>query len=132
MRIKGFVGKQLLHILVDSGSTHNFVDLQKAKRLGCRLQITCPFSVAVSGGTKMISNFMCRGFTWTLQGHTFMSDVLILLMGVCEMVLGIQWLATLGNIQWNFEELSMEFVYKGKKIALRGSTQPVLKWMSGK
>ncbi|GKC71967.1 reverse transcriptase, partial [Tanacetum coccineum] len=32
MRAGGHVGKQLLHILVDCGSTHNFLDLNDAKR----------------------------------------------------------------------------------------------------
>ncbi|GKA72258.1 hypothetical protein Tco_0778474 [Tanacetum coccineum] len=36
MRIKGFVGKQLLHILIDSRSTHSFLDLSVAKKLGCK------------------------------------------------------------------------------------------------
>ncbi|GJS74588.1 retrotransposable element Tf2 [Tanacetum coccineum] len=31
MRVRGYVGKQLLHILVDSGSTHNFLDLSAAR-----------------------------------------------------------------------------------------------------
>ena len=34
IRIKGHVGKQNVHILVDSGNTHNFVDIQCAKSLG--------------------------------------------------------------------------------------------------
>lgn len=28
--------KKLLHILLDSGSTHNFLDLELAKKLGCK------------------------------------------------------------------------------------------------
>jgi len=38
MRVNGHVGKRTLHILVDSGSTHNFLDETFAKRLGCRLE----------------------------------------------------------------------------------------------
>ncbi|GJR52677.1 putative mitochondrial protein [Tanacetum coccineum] len=34
MRIKGFMGKQLVHIFIDSGSTHNFLDMSVAKKLG--------------------------------------------------------------------------------------------------
>ncbi|GJR23773.1 putative mitochondrial protein [Tanacetum coccineum] len=33
IRVKGHVLKQLLHILMDSGSTHNFLDLHKAKKM---------------------------------------------------------------------------------------------------
>ncbi|GJX34501.1 gypsy/ty3 retroelement polyprotein [Tanacetum coccineum] len=50
MRIKGHVGKQALHMLVDYGSTHNFLDLQAAKRMGCRMTKTCPLQVSVANG----------------------------------------------------------------------------------
>ncbi|GJR97211.1 hypothetical protein Tco_0269385 [Tanacetum coccineum] len=39
----------------------------------------------------------------------------------CEMVLGIQWLATLGDIKCNFKALRMEFVYNNKKLVIIGT-----------
>nr|GEV55336.1 retrotransposable element Tf2 [Tanacetum cinerariifolium] len=42
MRVKGHVKKQVLHILVDCGSTHNFLDLHAAKRMSCNLSKMCP------------------------------------------------------------------------------------------
>ncbi|GJS22453.1 immune-associated nucleotide-binding protein 9 [Tanacetum coccineum] len=50
MRVCGHVGKHKLHILIDCGSTHNFLDLNTAKKLGCQLTSTCPFQVEVAGG----------------------------------------------------------------------------------
>ena len=38
------------------------------------------------------------------------------------MVLGVQWLKTLGEIKWDFKKLRMEFEVHGKKHVLRGST----------
>nr|GEV27077.1 zinc finger, C3HC [Tanacetum cinerariifolium] len=52
--------------------------------------------------------------------------------GGCEMVLGIQWLATLGDIKCNFKQLRIEFVYKGKRMTLRGTPKPALQWMERK
>ncbi|GJR76407.1 putative mitochondrial protein [Tanacetum coccineum] len=40
----------------------------------------------------MSSLYECKGFKWTLQGVEFTSDVLILPLGGCEMVLGVQWM----------------------------------------
>ncbi|GKB95902.1 retrotransposon-related protein [Tanacetum coccineum] len=45
---------------------------------------------------------------------------------------GVQWLSTLGDIVCNFLKLKMEFMYQGKKVALRGVPQPALQWMQGK
>ncbi|GJV02666.1 putative mitochondrial protein [Tanacetum coccineum] len=96
MRVGGNVGKHLLHMLYDTGSTYNFLDLFNAKKLGCNV------------------------------------DVMLLPLEGCEMVLGIQWLSTLGIIEWNFKEPVMKFVYEGKKMCLMGTRKSELQWMSGK
>ncbi|GKB94837.1 putative mitochondrial protein [Tanacetum coccineum] len=48
MRVSGYVGKHEIHILIDSGSTHNFLDSNTAKRLGCPLRNTYPLQVTVA------------------------------------------------------------------------------------
>ena len=57
---------------------------------------------------------------------------MLLPLGGCEMVLGIQWLSTLGNIKWNFKELVMKFMSGGQKVCLRGTKQSELQWINGK
>lgn len=36
------------------------------------------------------------------------------------MVLGIKWLRESGSILWNFEQLTMKFKYKNKKVEMKG------------
>ena len=38
MRVTDQVRKKPLHILIDSDSTHNFIDVNVAKKLGCKIQ----------------------------------------------------------------------------------------------
>ena len=38
IRVIGHYGKKSIQILVDSGSTHNFVDVQLAQRLWCKME----------------------------------------------------------------------------------------------
>nr|GEW22175.1 hypothetical protein [Tanacetum cinerariifolium] len=52
-------------------------------------------------------------------------------VGGCEMVLGIQWLATLGDIQCNFKKLFMKFNHKGRQLVLTGITNTHVHWMQG-
>lgn len=132
MRVKGFVGKNVIHVFVDSGSTHNFLDLQTAKRLGCNLRKMCPLEVSVANGNVMTSLYECKNFTWEFQGIAYTTDVMILPLGGCDMVLGIQWLSTVGCILCDFKKLVMEYTYKQKNVVLRDTHQPTLKWIQGK
>ncbi|GJU75271.1 reverse transcriptase [Tanacetum coccineum] len=134
MRVCGYVGKYKIHILIDSGSTHNFIDTSTAKRIGCRISATIPLQVDVADKNKIMSTSMCKQFTWQLQGETFVTEAMLVPLGGCEIVLGVQWLATLGNIQWNFSELRMSFQYRVSlppkraydyKIALKEGVEPV-------
>ncbi|GJY83879.1 retrotransposon-related protein [Tanacetum coccineum] len=132
MRVIGHFGKQKIHILIDSGSTHNFLDVFMAKKLGCQIRKINPLQVSVADGNKLTSESMCKGFSWLLHGERFTTDVMLLPLGGCDMVLGVQWLATLGDIMWNFTSLRMQFQYEGRQVALRGTTKSPMQWYSGK
>ena len=41
-------------------------------------------------------------------------------MGGVDVVLGLQWLQSLGTIAFNFQELFMKFSLEGKEVELRG------------
>ncbi|GJY48208.1 reverse transcriptase [Tanacetum coccineum] len=123
IRIKGYMGKQLMHILMDTGSTHNFIAMAAARRMGCQLRRIVPLEVSIANGNQMVSEYMCKGFEWTIQGITYKADVMIIPLGSCDMVLEVQWLATIGDILWNFKKPTMEYKYKGKRVVLRGSQQ---------
>lgn len=74
MRIKGRVKKCPLKILIDSGSTHNFLDLIMAKRTGQIIQSTNPLIVVVADGTKLLvadgtklfSKAVVTDFKWSM------------------------------------------------------------------
>nr|KYP45064.1 TMV resistance protein N [Cajanus cajan] len=122
MKVTGLFKKKPLHILIDSGSTHNFLDVHLAKKLGCEISSMDPLSVTVADGARVQINSMVKGFSWLLHNAFFKSDMLLLPLGCCDMVLGIEWLITLGDITWNFEKLTMEFMVNGRRLVLRGTT----------
>nr|GEU34745.1 hypothetical protein [Tanacetum cinerariifolium] len=132
MRVKAYVGKHIVYSLIDYRSTHIFLDLKVAKKLGCKLKSTYPMDVSVAKGQVMSSFYEGKDFTWTLQGVKFTSDVFILPLGGCELVLAVEWLSILGEIKWNFKDLIMDFVYNDRRMVLRGTQKAALQWMSGK
>ncbi|XP_058188043.1 uncharacterized protein LOC131304721 [Rhododendron vialii] len=109
MRVAGKVKGRAITILIDSGSTHNFVEPGIAKSSGQLVEATSELPVTVADGTKLCSKGLCPTFTWEMQGETFSAEVRILAIGGCDMVLGVQWLSTLGPILWDFKNLQMQF-----------------------
>ncbi|XP_074303743.1 uncharacterized protein LOC141638224 [Silene latifolia] len=132
MRVTGFHNKRPLQILIDSGSTHNFVDEGTATKLGCKIEEITPKAVKVADGKQILVKQICKGFSWKLQNTTFTSDLMVLPLGCCDIVLGVQWLSSLGPIVWDFQKLTMEFHLHGTKHLLRGLAPKKFKSVSGK
>lgn len=55
-----------------------------------------------------------------VQGTLICVDLFLLPMDGTKVVLGIQWLKTLGKITTDYSELSMEFLYEGKSFSWTG------------
>lgn len=75
-------------ILIDSGSTHNFIDPRVAKISGIMVEQTPDLTVTVADASRLCSKGVCRAFVWQMQGKTFTADVRVLQIGGCDMVLG--------------------------------------------
>ncbi|XP_074287822.1 uncharacterized protein LOC141612975 [Silene latifolia] len=127
MRIPGQVGKKTLSILIDSGSSHNFIDAGVASKLGLNLQTITPFNISVANGGRLACSQMIKGLKWRIRNTDFSADFFALPLGSCDAVLGIQWLETLGPITWDFKLLTMKFNFEGKHHVLKGTQTPVTK-----
>lgn len=62
IRIMGMANGKLLRILIDSGSTNNFLDPHAARRVKAMLQETKHVSIFVADGFKVTSFQECRSF----------------------------------------------------------------------
>nr|XP_009783631.1 PREDICTED: uncharacterized protein LOC104232193 [Nicotiana sylvestris] len=131
LTVTGYHFQKPLHILVDTGSSHNFMDPELVEILKCPVRATTPQLVAVANGNMLKVDKVCK-ISWLLQGAEFFAEFLLLPLGSCGVVLGVQWLLTLGDIKINFRTLTMEFYYKGRKHVLRGSGKQILTPGAGK
>jgi hypothetical protein len=57
-----------------------------------------------------------------MEEYVMNSPMIVIPMGGVDVVLGIQWLQSLGIVGFNFQELFMKFSLEGKEILLRGIT----------
>ncbi|XP_076921524.1 uncharacterized protein LOC143582964 [Bidens hawaiensis] len=120
MRVRGAIGTRPLHILIDSDLTHNFLDKKMAVKLNYSLHDIGAMKVKVANGDSVSSMKECPAFNWLMQGLWFTTNVLLLPLDNYDMVLGVQWLLTLGNITWNFQNLTMQFNVDEKPFELKG------------
>jgi hypothetical protein len=127
MRIVGIIRFHRVVVLIDSGSTHNFVDSKLAVSLGIHPQLYDGIKVQIANGQEMASPECSREVEVKLQGIVVKKDLFILPLAGCDAVLGIQWLRTLGPILWDFSALTMQFTWNGSPCVLQGGFQKMKK-----
>lgn len=92
MRIVGIIRFIRVIVLIDSGSTHNFVDSKLAASLGIHPQSQDGIKVQIANGQEVANPSRSKEVEVKLQGVVFWTDLFILPLAGCEVVLGIQWL----------------------------------------
>jgi hypothetical protein len=102
MRLVGFLNLHPIVILIDSGSTHNFIHTTVAATLGIQPMVQDPLRVKIANGAEIPSPGCCKAVEIKIQGFSFRTDFFILPLAGCDAVLGVQWLHTLGPIIWDF------------------------------
>nr|XP_045090196.1 uncharacterized protein LOC120962006 [Aegilops tauschii subsp. strangulata] len=124
MRLRALVGNQVMLLLVDSGSTHTFVNSTFASRAGCTVQEAEPVTVRVANGETLKSTQQVSQLKWWCQGHTFSTDMRLLDLGAYDAVLGVDWLAQFSPMNCHWGLKTMEFRYGLTNIQLQGVRAP--------
>jgi hypothetical protein len=107
-----------LMALLDSGSTHNFVDTAAVTR--ARLQLTpCgDLHVAITNGNHIGSSGCFHDLSISISWEVFIIDCYRLSLGSYDMVLKVQWHESLGSILWAFVHRTLAFVQDGHRVLL--------------
>ncbi|KAF5471083.1 hypothetical protein F2P56_011555 [Juglans regia] len=120
MRLIGSINGEQVVILLDSGSSHNFIDSTMASKLKLPVDYLVNLKVRVANGEGLNSEGLCRSVKLKVQGNLLQLPLHLLDLAGCDIVLGVQWLETLGPITWDFSKLVMSFWLDGKAIELKG------------
>uniref|UniRef100_A0A2N9HKA3 RNA-directed DNA polymerase n=1 Tax=Fagus sylvatica TaxID=28930 RepID=A0A2N9HKA3_FAGSY len=124
MRVVACINGKKAVVLIDTGSTHNFLDHELAKSLRFGIDTSSCFGVKVANGEVIRTKGECKDIQFKVQGLELKVNFNLLSLGGCGIVLGTQWLSTLGMISWDFSKLLMGFMYQGKQIWLKGLKTP--------
>ncbi|VFQ75092.1 unnamed protein product [Cuscuta campestris] len=115
LKLMGSVHGAPVQVLLDGGSTHNFIHPAVVERLTLVLHPVAPFRVYVGNSDSLRCSYSCPQTPLTMQGHVFDVDLFLLEIHGPDIVLGVQWLQTLGKVAHDYANLMMEFALYGRE-----------------
>lgn len=109
-------------VLIDTESTHNILQPRIARHLQIPHTPIQPFTVMVGNDSHIHCEGFCFDIPITLQQTLFHIPFYLLSIEGADVVLGMEWLKTLGPISADFAVPSISFAYQNTTITLRGDT----------
>ena len=122
LRFSSYLAGAIVQVLVDSGSSLNFIQNRLALHLHLPIQLIARFSVSVGNGHKLYSEGCVRWMSLLILGFKTTADLFVLPIEGADVVLGNAWLSTLGKIVHDYKNLSTQFASNGCTIVLHGDT----------
>ncbi|XP_019184593.1 PREDICTED: uncharacterized protein LOC109179543 [Ipomoea nil] len=110
IKLRGTINRQPITILVNSGSTHSFIDPKVLARLRIVPKEARPLKVTVANG---------------VQNEVFVKDLRVFKLGGCDMVLGVDWVDSYAPIQLYTRPPGISFHKDGRKVLLKGMTKGI-------
>lgn len=119
-KIKGVIKKQTMVVMLDSGATHNFISPVMAAQLKLRTETEQSLEVPLGTRVSVNGTGVCRDVQIKLQDMSFTTDFIVLELGNIDVILGMQWLRTLGKCQIDWEKHEYVLWYQGRQVTLLG------------
>eukprot|EP00253_Pinus_taeda_P002246 PITA_02246 len=119
LKIRGFIKHRPVVVLIDSGSTHNFIHQRVIEAMRCFVRAVSNFQVQIADGGTMKCEGHCENAKIQMGDNQLKTHMFSIHMGGCDIVLGVEWLCTLGPITMDFQELYMSFKQNNHTHTLR-------------
>jgi hypothetical protein len=120
LQVRALLGPAVLVALLDTGSTHNFIGERAAHRSGLHIQPRPRLTATVANGERIVCPGVIRDAPVTVHGETFHVDLFVMPLAGFDLILGTQWLGTLGPIVWDVAARTMQFQRAGRAICWTG------------
>jgi hypothetical protein len=113
LKLIGYIKHRKVIILVDSGSTHNFIHRRIAQETHCYIHVVNNFQIMIANGGWIKCGGRCENVRLQIGDYLLKSHMFAIYVGGCDIVLGADWLRTLGPIFMDFKELTIQFDQEG-------------------
>lgn len=119
-KIQSFLAGKEVFMLLDSRSSHCFIDQQTTDRLDGWQTLDQPIKVRMANGNEIPCTHELPNTIWGLQGHSFQSSFKVIPLGCYDIILGIDWLAKHSPMQIHWAKKWLQFNLQGHTIQLQG------------
>jgi hypothetical protein len=129
MQLAVVLGAAPLVALLDSGSTHNFISEEAARRTGLPLRQRPRLTAMVANGERITCAGVICDAPLRIAGAPFPADLFVMPLAGYDIVLGTKWLGALGRIVWDLANRRMSFQREGRTVSwagVRTAAGPVL------
>ena len=87
LKIEGYIRKIKVAMLIDCGSTHNFIHCKLAKALNCFIYLALEFQVMIANGGTINYLGKCQKITLTMGEYLLNSPMIDIILGGADVVL---------------------------------------------
>nr|MDZ8005329.1 RNase H-like domain-containing protein [Nostoc sp. DedSLP05] len=115
----GFVKKAQALVLIDPGSTLNIIDKKYAKRLRLSVDPTEKFPIQIPGHHQIPCEGVVHNLELQTPSCTLKEDFFVVDIGGVDIVLGVQWLYSLGTYCTNHQERTLTFLKDGEELTIK-------------
>lgn len=120
IRLRGHLQGKEVFMLVDLGSTHNFISDQLLPYIDSGQQLQHSVKVQVANGEFLSCTHELPDQLWAIQGHSFHTTLKIIPLQSYDVVLGMDWLELHSPMEVLWVEKWLQFQYQNKLIKLQG------------
>jgi len=109
LKIQGYIKNKNLTVLIDYGRTYNFINYKLAKDINFFVYPAPEFQVMIANGGTINCSGKCHSINLNMGEYFLDIPMITIQMGGVDVVLGVQWLQSLGIVAFDFKNLFMRF-----------------------
>lgn len=121
LKIQGVLKDKKISILVDSGSTHNFVSQNLVKQLQLRTDPCSTFQVIVANGEHIPCSNFIESVQWTMAGEDFKASANVIPLGGYDLILGDDWMSMVSPVTFDYTNETITIKLNEKRVILQQS-----------